>query len=119
MGRKQQIAPDPLDLFGILTDQPGNQCLAQQRHHGRTAGADGIGIAGALRPIRVDDRDQRGFLTDKTLDRIGAPGFRDQIHHANLNAGDAGHGLLLTDMSVYLLMQNPRRSTHPLFKGAP
>lgn len=91
VGAEEEVAPDALDLLRLAAEEARHQRLAQKAHHRGAAGADGVGVAGARRPVGVRDRDERRLLAHEALDRVGPDDLRRQVHHAKLHAGDAGH----------------------------
>ena len=84
--------PDRLDHVGIAADQPRRQMVGQQAHDRRATGADRVAVAGSCRAIGIGDGDDRGFLADEALDRIGALDLRNQVNHAQFNFFDTRHG---------------------------
>ena len=66
--------------------------MIQQQAHDRTAAlADGVGVAYALGAIAVGEGQDRGFLTAKALNGVGALDLGLQIDQTQLDALDLTH----------------------------
>ena len=78
-------------IVGVAADQPRRHVIAQQRDDGRAAGADRVAVTGAGRAIVGEDANDRRFLGDEGLDRVGAFDLRRQVDLLNFEACDFCH----------------------------
>ena len=92
VGQKQEVAPDALDLLGTAPDEGRTEGPLDELHHRRPAGADRVAIAGAGGAVGIRHRDDRRFLADEALDRVGALHLRLEVDHERVDTNDAGHG---------------------------
>jgi hypothetical protein len=92
--RKQQVAPELLDLVGLAADNGGHQRALQQLDHRVAAGADGVAVAGAGDAVRIGDAYDRGFLRHEGLDGVDPLHLGDQVDHQHFDPRDPRHGFL-------------------------
>ena len=97
MGVEKQVLPDRFNMQRVAPQQPRRKMVMQQRHDGRAAGADGVGITGGLDAIAAGEREQHGLLRHKGLDGVGTHHFGWQIDLAQpdrRNGQRSGHRVL-------------------------
>ena len=90
--RSRQIASI---VLGVASDQARREVVAQQRHDRRTAGADGVAVAGADRAVAVEHANDRRFLRHEALDRVGALDLGLEVDEHELDALDDRHRMPL------------------------
>src|SRR6185437_14526327 len=91
VGGEFEFAPERFDAVRILPDEPWNEMIGEEAHDRRSAGPDRIGIAGPGCAVAVSDRNDRRFLLDEALDRVGALHLWRNVDQPQLDPFDFRH----------------------------